>query len=112
MSVNNLFSTGIYVYSLPVVVGGFAFCSSNIVAVYVETGEESGRNFVAVANFMGRDFNTIINSQVDEGFFNDCPITFRDITWAKQTLIERLKAIYHTRIQYPTLKKEIEQKEK
>lgn len=56
--------------------------------------------------------NTIINSQVDEGFFNDCPITFRDITWAKQTLIERLKAIYHTRIQYPTLKKEIEQKEK
>ena len=56
--------------------------------------------------------NTIINSQVDEGFFNDCPITFRDITWAKQTLIERLKAIYHTRIQYPTLKKKIEKKEK
>ena len=56
LSVNNLFSTGIYVYSLPVVVGGFAFCSSNILAVYVETGEESGRNFVAVANFMGRDF--------------------------------------------------------
>ena len=37
---------------------------------------------------------------------------FNTVDGDMQTLIERLKAIYHTRIQYPTLKKEIEQKEK
>lgn len=40
-----------------------------------------------------------------DGFFKECPITFRDIAQAKLVLIERLKAIYHTRIQYPELKK-------
>lgn len=37
------------------------------------------------------------------GIFQECPITFRDIAQAKQVLIERLKAIYHTRISYPEL---------
>nr|MBP7473030.1 HDIG domain-containing protein [Prevotella sp.] len=49
--------------------------------------------------------NKIIDSQVTSGFFKECPITFRDIALAKQVLIERLKAIYHTRISYPELKK-------
>ncbi len=48
--------------------------------------------------------NKLIDSQVSSGFFTDCPITFRDIKIAKQILIERLKSIYHTRIQYPELK--------
>lgn len=47
--------------------------------------------------------NKLIDAQVKEGFFLECPITFRDISQAKQVLIERLMAIYHTRIQYPTL---------
>lgn len=45
--------------------------------------------------------NNIIDSQVREGYFADSPITFRDITLAKQVLIEKLKAMYHTRIRYP-----------
>lgn len=45
----------------------------------------------------------IIDSQVQQGFFHDCPITFRDIKTAKDVLTERLKAIYHTRIAYPEL---------
>ena len=52
--------------------------------------------------------NKLIDGQVSEGFFRDCPITFRDITIAKQVLIERLKSIYHTRIQYPKLSTEAE----
>ncbi len=48
--------------------------------------------------------NRIIDSDVADGFFKECPITFRDIAQAKQVLIERLKAIYHTRISYPELK--------
>lgn len=50
--------------------------------------------------------NRIIDAQVNEGFFQECPITFRDIATAKRVLTERLKSIYHTRIQYPELKKE------
>lgn len=48
--------------------------------------------------------NRLIDSQMANGYFTDCPITFRDINIAKQVLIERLKSIYHTRIQYPELK--------
>lgn len=48
----------------------------------------------------------LIDAQVADGCFKDCPITFRDIAQAKQVLTERLMAIYHTRIQYPELKKE------
>lgn len=55
---------------------------------------------------IARLVNSLIDTQVKEGYFSECPITFRDISVAKQTLIERLKAIYHTRIQYPTLRKE------
>ncbi len=45
----------------------------------------------------------IIDSQVKEGCFRDCPITFRDIETAKSILTEKLKSIYHTRISYPEL---------
>lgn len=48
--------------------------------------------------------NRLIDDQVNNGYFTDCPITFRDISQAKLILTERLKAIYHTRISYPELK--------
>ncbi len=51
--------------------------------------------------------NRIIDSQVNDGFFQNCPITFRDIAMAKQVLIERLKSVYHTRISYPELKSNV-----
>ena len=49
--------------------------------------------------------NKLIDRQVEDGFFRSCPITFHDIAVAKQVLIERLKAIYHTRTSYPELNK-------
>jgi len=49
--------------------------------------------------------NKLIDSQVADGFFRECLITFRDIALAKSVLIERLKSIYHTRISYPHLNK-------
>lgn len=45
----------------------------------------------------------IIDGQVQEGYFRECPITFRDIAEAKRVLTESLKTIYHTRIAYPEL---------
>ena len=47
----------------------------------------------------------LIDTQVAEGYFRECPITFRDIQYAKTVLIEKLKTIYHTRISYPSEKK-------
>ena len=49
--------------------------------------------------------NRLIDGQVAEGYFRECPITFRDIQYAKTVLIEKLKTIYHTRISYPEMKK-------
>ena len=49
--------------------------------------------------------NRIVDSQISDGFFRECPITFRDIQYAKTVLIEKLKTIHHTRISYPELKK-------
>ena len=51
--------------------------------------------------------NNIIDNQVKEGFFEDCPITFRDIKTAKEVLIDKLKIVFHTRIAYPEEKGEV-----
>lgn len=47
----------------------------------------------------------IIDAQVSEGYFRNCPITFQDIATIKTVFKEKLKTIYHTRISYPELKK-------
>lgn len=47
----------------------------------------------------------IIDSQVAEGYFKDCPITFKEIATVKTVFKEKLKIAYHTRISYPELKK-------
>lgn len=47
----------------------------------------------------------IIDSQVAEGYFKECPITFKDIAITKAVFKEKLKTSYHTRISYPELKK-------
>lgn len=47
----------------------------------------------------------IIDSQLQEGYFRQCDITFASIDQAKEIFKEKLKSIYHTRITYPELKK-------
>ena len=46
----------------------------------------------------------IIDSQLNDGFFKNCPITFKDIATVKAVFKEKLKTMYHTRISYPELK--------
>lgn len=53
---------------------------------------------------IGTLVDRIVDSQISEGYFTHCPITFQDITTAKQVLIRKLMTIYHTRISYPELK--------
>jgi membrane-associated HD superfamily phosphohydrolase len=40
-----------------------------------------------------------------DGHFKQSPLTFLDIENAKEVLKSKLQTIYHTRIQYPELKK-------
>ncbi len=69
----------------------------------VEAASRSLKEYTeeSIANLI----NKIVDTQVSDGFFYDCPITFHDITMAKQVLFDRLKSIYHTRVSYPELKK-------
>ena len=46
----------------------------------------------------------IIDAQVAEGYFNNCPITFQDIQTVKDVFKSKLKSMYHPRIKYPELK--------
>ena len=45
----------------------------------------------------------LIDTQVADGLFANCPLTFRDISEAKTEFKKRLTTIYHTRISYPEL---------
>lgn len=54
-----------------------------------------------IANLVER----IIDSQVTEGYFRECPITFKDINDIKAVFKDKLRTMYHTRIVYPELKK-------
>ena len=53
---------------------------------------------------IGNLVEKIIESQVSEGYFRECPITFKEIGQIKATFKEKLTTIYHTRISYPELK--------
>ena len=53
----------------------------------------------------------IIDNQVAEGFFSECSITFKDIAVAKMVLKDKLKTIYHTRISYPEMGEDYENRE-
>jgi len=54
---------------------------------------------------IGNLIEKIIDGQVADGFFKECPITFKDIALVKALFKEKLKTVYHTRITYPELKK-------
>lgn len=54
----------------------------------------------------------IVDSQLQAGQFDHVDITLRKISKAKDVFTEKLLSIYHTRIEYPELKKDDANKEK
>lgn len=54
---------------------------------------------------IGELVDNIIDAQLEDGCFRECPITFKDIVTVKAVFKEKLMTIYHTRISYPKLKK-------
>ena len=53
---------------------------------------------------------SVVNGQMADGQFRNSPISFKDVEVAKRVFVEKLKNIYHTRIQYPELKNNTEDK--
>ncbi len=47
----------------------------------------------------------VVDGQLSDGLYREAPITFQDVATAKQVLKDKLQTIYHTRVQYPELKK-------
>ena len=83
------------------------FTKEQAVLMMADAVEAASRSLPDYTEQSIRDLVTrIIDTQVSEGYFRECPITFRDIQYSKTVLIEKLKTIYHTRISYPELKKE------
>ncbi|MDR0431311.1 MAG: HDIG domain-containing protein [Tannerellaceae bacterium] len=48
--------------------------------------------------------NKIVDSQLADGLLKNTPLTFRDVELVKNTFIDKLKIMYHTRISYPEMK--------
>ena len=48
----------------------------------------------------------LIDAQMQEGLFHNAPITFKEVDMIKELFIEKLQAIYHSRIAYPELKEQ------
>lgn len=69
----------------------------------VEASSRSLKSFTAET--INQHVDRIIDAQVNEGYFRVAPITFQDIEIVKECFKEKLKNIYHTRIQYPEEKK-------
>ncbi len=83
------------------------FTREQAILMICDTVEAASRSMKEYSpESIGTLVQKVIEEQVREGFFNDCPITFRDLQTAKNVLIGRLKAIYHTRISYPELNEE------
>ncbi len=82
------------------------FTKEQAILMMADTVEAASRSLPDYTEKSIRELvERLIDGQVAEGYFRDCPITFRDIAYAKTVLIEKLKTIYHTRLSYPELKK-------
>ena len=82
------------------------FTREQAILMMADSVEASSRSLTEYTDQSIRDLvNRIVDGQLADGFFRDCPITFRDIAYSKTVLIEKLKTIYHTRVSYPELQK-------
>ena len=50
---------------------------------------------------IGTLVDKIVDTQVQEGYFRDCPISWLEVNKVKDTFKEKLRTMYHTRISYP-----------
>ncbi len=78
------------------------FTREQAILMMADTVEAASRSLPDYTEKSIRDLvNRLVDGQLADGYFRECPITFRDIAYAKTVLIDKLKTIYHTRVSYP-----------
>ena len=78
------------------------FTREQAILMIADGAEAASRSLPEYTEKNIRDLvNRLVDGMVNDGFFRECPITFRDITYAKTVLCEKLKTIYHARVSYP-----------
>lgn len=81
------------------------FTREQAILMMADTVEAASRSLPDYTEKTIRDLvNRLVDGQLADGYFRECPITFRDIEYAKTVMIDKLKTIYHTRVSYPTAK--------
>lgn len=81
------------------------FTREQAILMMADTVEAASRSLPDYTEKSIRELvNRLVDGQLAEGYFRECPITFRDIAYAKTVIIDKLKTIYHTRVSYPTAK--------
>lgn len=81
------------------------FTREQAILMMADTVEAASRSLPDYTEKSIRELvNRLVDGQLAEGYFRECPITFRDIAYAKTVMIDKLKTIYHTRVSYPAAK--------
>ena len=81
------------------------FTREQAILMMADATEAASRSLPDYTEKSIREFvNRLIDGMVADGYFKECPIIFRDITYAKTVLCDKLKTIYHARVSYPTAK--------
>lgn len=79
------------------------FTREQAILMMADTVEAASRSLPDYTEASIRDMvNRLVDGQLADGYFRECPITFRDIAYAKTVMIDKLKTIYHTRVSYPS----------
>lgn len=81
------------------------FTREQAILMMADAVEAASRSLPDYTDKSIRDLvNRIVDGQLADGYFRECPITFRDIAYAKTVMIDKLKTMYHTRVSYPKAK--------
>ena len=82
------------------------FTREQAILMIADTVEAASRSLPNYTEKTIRELvNRLVDGMVTDGYFRECPLTFRDITYAKTVACDKLKTIYHARVSYPTEKK-------
>lgn len=79
------------------------FSKETAVLMMADSVEAASRSLqVHDAISISKLVDSIIENQIEQGQFDNCPITFRDITEVKKIFKKMLGSIYHVRVEYPS----------
>ena len=81
------------------------YSKETAILMMADAVEASSRSLTEYTDNTIKDLvHRIIDRQISAGFLQNTPLTFNDIEIIKQTFMNKLKTMYHTRINYPDLK--------